>query len=180
MSAEHEIDSITFDPKGEFPFSTRDYLLHLLTIIAQFRDSTLDSRLRPLGLNVSRYRTMAVLSRFGACTMTEVASFTGMDRTTLTRVADQLVASGWAERLSEAKDRRQVLLQFTETGREVYMEAVKILLEVNAQLVEGLPESTRRDTARVLMRIVDNVAPNPMARNGIIHFSREGLDAGGD
>jgi len=103
-----------------------------------------------------------------------------MDRTTLTRVADQLVASGWAERLSEAKDRRQVLLQFTETGREVYMEAVKILLEVNAQLVEGLPESTRRDTARVLMRIVDNVAPNPMARNGIIHFSREGLDAGGD
>jgi DNA-binding MarR family transcriptional regulator len=180
MSAEQEIDSGSYDSEGEFPFATGDYLLHLLAIIALFRDSNLDAGLRPLGLNVSRYRAMAVLNRFGACTMSEVAKFTGVDRTTLTRVADQLVAAGWAERLSEAKDRRQVLLQFTDAGRVVFAEAVKVLLAVNAQLVEGVPENARRATAKVLMQIVENLAPSRLARNGIINFSREGLGDGDD
>jgi DNA-binding MarR family transcriptional regulator len=180
MSAKHPIDPRTYDSEGEFPFATGDYVLHLLAITALFRDSMLDSRLRPLGLNISRYRAMAVLNRFGACTMTEVATFTGVDRTTLTRVADQLVASGWAERLSEAKDRRQVLLQFTEKGREVFSEAVKVLLEVNVQFLDGVPEDERRATARVLMRVIDNLAPTRLARNGIIHFSREGLESEDD
>ena len=175
MTADSSTDRASQDPGHEFPFATGDYLLHLLAIIALFRDSALDARLRPLGLNVSRYRAMAVLNRFGACTMTEVAKFTGVDRTTLTRVADQLVAAGWAERLSEAKDRRQVLLQFTDAGRAVFEKAVVILLEVNAKLVEGVPEESRRATARVLMQVVENLAPSPLERNGIIHFSREGL-----
>ena len=175
MSAEPSTDPSSTDSEGEFPFATGDYLLHLLAIIALFRDSALDARLRPLGLNVSRYRAMAVLNRFGACTMTEVAKFTGVDRTTLTRVADQLVAAGWAERLSDAKDRRQVLLQFTEKGREVFAAAVKILLDVNAHLVAGVPEEARRGAAKVLMQVVENLAPSPLVRNGIIHFSREGL-----
>ena len=176
MSAEHEIDSGSYDSEGEFPFATGDYLLHLLAIIALFRDSNLDAGLRPLGLNVSRYRAMAVLNRFGACTMSEVAKFTGVDRTTLTRVADQLVAAGWAERMSEAKDRRQVLLRLTEAGRVVLVEAVKVIIDVNTALMENVSEQDQRVAARALMQVVDNVAPNKRARDGIIHFSREGLE----
>jgi DNA-binding MarR family transcriptional regulator len=180
MSAEPPTDPSSTDSEGEFAFASGDYLLHLLAIIALFRDSTLDARLRPLGLNVSRYRAMAVLNRFGACTMTEVAKFTGVDRTTLTRVADQLVAAGWAERLSEAKDRRQVLLQFTTSGREVFVEAVAILVDVNVRLLEGVPEDARRATAKVLMQVVENLAPSRLVRNGIINFSRDGRGAGED
>jgi len=176
MSVEQKTGHTSADPDGEFPFAPSDYVLHLLTIISLFRDSTLDSRLRPLGLNVGRYRAMTVLDRFGACTMTEVSSFTGVDRTTLTRVADQLVAAGWAERMSEAKDRRQVLLRLTDPGRKVLTEAIKVIIDVNAALLENVPDEDRRITARALMRVVDNVAPNKRSRDGIIHFSREGLD----
>lgn len=175
MSVEQKAEQKSRDPNGEFPFTPADYVLHLLTIISLFRDSTLDSRLRPMGLNVGRYRTMTVLDRFGACTMTDVSSFTGVDRTTLTRVADQLVGAGWAERMSEAKDRRQVLLRLTDEGRQVLADAVKVIVEVNATLLEGVPEEDQRLTARALMRVVDNVAPNRRSRDGIIHFSRETL-----
>ena len=68
-----------------------------------------------------------------------------------------------------------MLLQFTDAGRAVFEKAVVILLEVNAKLVEGVPEESRRATARVLMQVVENLAPSPLERNGIIHFSREGL-----
>ncbi len=176
MNVEQQTRQTSSDPGKEFPFAPSDYVLHLLTVISLYRDSTLDSRLRPLGLNVGRYRAMAVLNRFGACTMTEVSSFTGVDRTTLTRVADQLVASGWAERMSEAKDRRQVLLCLTGPGREILDEAIKVIIEVNASLLENVAEEDQRLAARTLMRMVDNVAPNKRSRDGIIHFSREGLD----
>jgi len=87
-----------------------------------------------------------------------------------------LVAAGWAERMSEAKDRRQVLLRLTDPGRTVLAQAIEVIIEVNSLLMENIAEDDQRIAARALMRVVDNVAPNKRSRDGIIHFSREGLD----
>lgn len=166
----------SIDPGEEFPFAVDDYLLHLVVAIYQFRDSRLDQGLRPLGLNVSRYRVLGVLERFGASSMTELASFTAMQRTTLTRIADQLVAAGLVARAGEARDRRQVILTLTEAGREAHSRGLDVVLQLNQRLLGGVPESERRAAARVLMQVVSRLAPSPMARDGIIHFSREGLE----
>jgi DNA-binding MarR family transcriptional regulator len=165
----------SIDPTEEFPFAVDDYVLHLVVAIYQFRDSKMDAALRTLGLNVSRYRVLGVLERFGASTMTELANFTAMQRTTLTRIADQLVAANWVERRAEARDRRHVVLDLTDLGRETHGRALGLVLNLNKRLMDSVPEHERRSTARVLMRVVDNLAPNRLARNGIIHFSREGL-----
>jgi DNA-binding MarR family transcriptional regulator len=163
------------DPKGEFPFAASDYVLHLLAAIHQFRDTALDGRLKGLGLNVGRYRVLGVLNRFGACTMTELSHFTAIDRTTLTRIADQLVANDQVERKASAKDRRQVLLDLTTAGREVYLEALGIVFEMNRRILDGIPEASHRETARTLKQVVENLAPDALARDSIIHFSREAL-----
>jgi DNA-binding MarR family transcriptional regulator len=166
------------DPTQEFPFAVDDYVLHLLAAIHQFRDSNLDNALRGLSLNVGRYRVLGVLNRFGASTMTELANFTAMQRTTLTRIADHLVAEGWVERRGEARDRRQVLLELTDAGRETYQRALGIVFELNGKLLDAVPEADARGAARVLIRVVENLAPNRAARDSIIHFSREALDPG--
>lgn len=169
---------VSVDPTEEFPFAVDDYVLHLLAAIHQFRDSNLDNALRSLGLNVGRYRVLGVLNRFGLSTMTELANFTAMQRTTLTRIADHLVAAGWVERRGEARDRRQVLLELTETGRKTYLRAVSIVFELNNRLLASVPEADARGAARVLVRVVENLAPNPAARDSIIYFSREALGTG--
>jgi DNA-binding MarR family transcriptional regulator len=163
------------DPEGEFPFAPSDYVLHLLAAIHQFRDSALDARLKALGLNVGRYRVLGVLNRFGACTMTELSHFTAVDRTTLTRIADQLVAHGQAERKTTAKDRRQVLLELTKPGREVYVAALGLVFDFNRRIMDGIPERAHRSTARTLKQMVGNLAPDALARDAITRFSREGL-----
>jgi DNA-binding MarR family transcriptional regulator len=167
----------SIDPAEEFPFAVDDYLLHLIVAIYQFRDSRLDAALRTLGLNVSRYRVLGVLERFGASTMTELASFTAMQRTTLTRIADQLVHTGLVERFGEARDRRHVVLDLTDHGRATHARAMNVVIHLNQRLLDRVPEAERRRAARVLMQVVDNLAPNRLARDGIIHFSREGLSA---
>ncbi|MBS0360642.1 MAG: MarR family transcriptional regulator, partial [Proteobacteria bacterium] len=147
----------SYDPADEFPFAVDDYLLHLVVAIYQFRDSRLDQVLRPLGLNVSRYRVLGVLERFGASKMTELASFTAMERTTLTRVGDQLVAAGLVTRASEPRDRRQVILSLTDEGRETHARAMGMVLSLNQVLLDRVPERERRSAARVLIRVVENL-----------------------
>ena len=163
------------DRGGEFPLPPGDYLLQLTSAMRTMRDTALDAQLRPHGLTASRYRVLGVLNQFGACTMSEMANFTAMDRTTLTRIADQLVVVGWVERKAAPKDRRQVLLELTGLGRNTYLAAVKIVFAYNKKILEDIPEEAHRATARVLKALVVNLAPNDHARDSIIHFSREAL-----
>ena len=159
---------VTTDPAGEFPFATDDYVLHLLVAIHQLRDSTLDGLLRPIGLNVGRYRVLSVLNRPGAYSMTEVANFTAIDRTTLTRIADQLVASGLVERRTDSKDRRQVRLEITPAGQVVYGDAVAVVRGLNGKLLRDIPEDQRRATARVLVHVVRQLAFSPAVRDSLL------------
>jgi len=163
------------DPAGEFPFDVVDYVPHLIAAIAQFRDSELDAALRVFGLNVGRYRVLGVLARFDDCTMTELANFTAIDRTTLTRTADHLVANGLVERSADGRDRRQVRLVLTAAGREIHRKALLIVFDLNGRLLEVVPEEESRTAARVLQAIVRALAPNAAAEKSIIHYSREAL-----
>jgi len=167
------------DPEGEFPFDVVDYVPHLIAAIHQFRDSALDRALRPLGLNVGRYRVLGVLTRFGLCTMTELALFTAIDRTTLTRIADQLVAGGFVDRRSHAQDRRQVRLELTASGVQVYRRALYQVFDLNSRLLDAVPDGQGRAAARVLQAIVRNLAPSQAACDSIISYSREALKAPG-
>jgi len=164
------------DPTGEFPLSPGDYVLHLVASVALFRDAALNRLLRPQGLNVGRYRVLGVLARFGRCSMTEVANYTAMERTTLTRIADQLVRAGYVDRTSSDKDRRQVLLELTPAGRQAHRPAVMALQGYNSRAMEGVSEAALRETARTLMAVVDNVAANRAARDAILVVGRIPLE----
>jgi DNA-binding MarR family transcriptional regulator len=167
------------DPQGEFPFAVTDYVPHLIAAINQFRDSTLDAALRKVGLNVGRYRVLGVLSRFGLCSMTELAHFTAIDRTTLTRIADHLVAGRLVERRSDAKDRRQVRLELTAEGVQLHRKGLHLVFDLNSRLLDSVPDEAARSAARVLQEIVRQLAPSRTARDSIIHYNREALKSGG-
>jgi len=107
--------------------------------------------------------------------MTELSHFTAIDRTTLTRIADQLVAAGQVERQTTAHDRRQVLLDLTPQGRAAYLKALGVVFEFNRRILDGIPDEAHRAAARTLKQVVENLAPDALARDSIIHFNREAL-----
>lgn len=165
------------DPRGEFPLSPVDFVMHLTSSMALMRDGALDQGLKPLGLSTSRYRVLGVLVRFGRLRMTDVANLTATDRTSLTRIADHMVQSGLVERTSSPKDRRQVFLDITDAGREAHRDAVAIVLGYNARLLRGIPEDIQRRAARTLVTMASNLAPNVAARDGIVHYADPANDA---
>lgn len=63
----------------------------------------MEGQLSLLCLNVGRDRALGTLRRFGPCTMSELATFSVVDRTTLTCTLDQLVKAGFAELIASIR-----------------------------------------------------------------------------
>jgi DNA-binding MarR family transcriptional regulator len=157
---------------GEFPYPVTTYLFHLFTTIGRLRDARLDKALRPLGLNVSRHRAIAVIALIEPCTMSELAELSAIDRTTMTRIVDQLVARGLAERAGSSADRRQVVMRLTETGRATYRKALRAIEGVNRVALADLPEEALRAMALTQQAILQNLAPDAERARRLLAFRR--------
>jgi DNA-binding MarR family transcriptional regulator len=161
------------DPEGEFPFPVSPYLFHLFAAITRLRDAKLDKALKPLGLNVTRHRAIAVIALLEPCTMSDLADLSAIDRTTMTRVVDQLVARQLAERTTPSEDRRQVLLTLTAKGHKVYQSALRVIGDLNHGALDGLSEDVLRVVARAQQTILSNLAPSAEMAQRLLTFRRD-------
>jgi len=140
----------TVDPRGEFPLDVTSYVFHLFAVVARHREAKLETVLKPLGLNLARHRALSVIAAFEPCTMSELAEYSAVDRTTLTRTVDLLVDGGLVERTTPREDRRQVLLTLTPEGAEACRASLQAIYRVNRALLAGLDDEEQRAVARAL------------------------------
>jgi DNA-binding MarR family transcriptional regulator len=161
------------DPKAEFPFDVATYLFHLFVVIARYRDASLDAALKPLGLNVSRHRSLGVIARMQPVGMSELADFSAVDRTTMTRTVDQLVAAGLVDRNSSTRDRRQVILTLTPQGRRTHRRSLEVIFEHNKASLAGVPDEMRRKAVRVHESILANLVPDPALAERLLFRPRD-------
>ena len=142
----------SLDPKGEFPLAPTEYFFHLMFHISRRHDARFEVELSASDLTAPRWRILAVIRRMENCTMNELALFTGVDRTTLTRAVDQLVSRGLVERSSPSRDRRKVHLALSVSGEELYMRTVKVMLQQNQTLAAALDDEALRAATRLLQQ----------------------------
>jgi DNA-binding MarR family transcriptional regulator len=138
------------DADGEFPLGPPEYFFYLLFQAARQRDLFFDRELAPVGLNLAQWRSLAIIRRLNSCTMTALARFSTVERTTLTRAVDQLVDRGLIDRSTPDRDRRQVNLRLSDAGKTVYSQAVAILKDRNAAMLSEVDPKRLRDATHVL------------------------------
>jgi DNA-binding MarR family transcriptional regulator len=160
------------DPEGEFPAAAPEYFFYMLFQTARRRDAQLDAALGPLGLTANRARTLTIIRRLEGCSMNTLARFTTIERTTLTREVDQLVALGLIERTTPANDRRRVCLALTPTGEKVYRRGVPAVLEASRQALNGVDPETLREFARLLQIILRNQIDDADWADDLISYGR--------
>lgn len=168
------------DPTGEFPLNSVDYLFYLLSAIGRLRESQLEPALQILDLNLARHRALEVIGRLGPCTMSELATFTSVDRTTLTRSVDQLLTSGLVERKKDPVDRRLVYVALTEAGQALQTRATAFVVNHGRYLLEGVSETEQREFIRLQRLLVAKLAPDVQAAEQILSFSRRPAAGDGD
>jgi DNA-binding MarR family transcriptional regulator len=151
----------TTDPAGEFPLDLTSYVFHLFAVVARHREARLEMALKPVGLSLSRHRALSVIYTLEPCTMSELADYSAVDRTTLTRTVDQLVDGGLVERATPREDRRQVVLTLTDQGRRTCRRSLKAIYAVSRELLTNVAEEDQRVVARSLEAMLGCLVDDP-------------------
>jgi DNA-binding MarR family transcriptional regulator len=160
------------DPLGEFPLGAPEYFFYLLFQTARQRDLAFDAVLASIGLSLVQWRALASVRRIENCTMSALARYSGVERTTLTRAADQLVERGFVERWSPEHDRRQVNLAMTEAGEAIYAEAVTLLKDSNQRSLERINPKQLREATRVLQAALQGIVEDNALAADLLSFGR--------
>ena len=77
-----------------------------------------------LNLNITDYKCMDFIVRFGSMTAGKLAELSGLTTGAITGVIDRLEKSGYARRVDNPKDRRSVIVELTwdQANRKQYEE----------------------------------------------------------
>jgi len=120
-------------------------------------------------VSLPQFRVLAVLADLGNARSTRVARALGLDASTVTRLADRLVAAGHVMRGSDPGNRTVVTLELSGTGRDLVAQVTKWRHGELTRIV-GQLESGERDTlTAALRRLVEtagdgygNIGPGPL------------------
>lgn len=98
-----------------------------------------DQALKPTGLKATQFSLLMAVAGNDGITIGKLARPLGMDRTTLSRNARILEKKGLI-RTREGEDRRTQVLNLTENGAGLLLEAIPLWEQVQKQLIEKIGE----------------------------------------
>ncbi|HUI07277.1 MAG TPA: MarR family transcriptional regulator [Verrucomicrobiae bacterium] len=108
---------------------------------------------RGADLSVPQFRTLALLSRSQAASLSAVAEFLGLSLPATSRLVDGLVKDGLVTRQIPAGNRRQVALSASARGRATWEAARQATQERLAEVIAPLT-ATERARVQEAMRIL--------------------------
>jgi DNA-binding MarR family transcriptional regulator len=121
-------------------FRLEDHLFFHFSQILARRTRALNARLRPYGLDYTRWRVLAVLQEHSGATMGRLSDLTSVDRTTLTRTLGLMEKAGLVARRERASDRRSIAISLTAKGRRLFARILPLaLLETDRALTGFSP-----------------------------------------
>jgi DNA-binding MarR family transcriptional regulator len=160
------------EPDGQVGEGFDEYLFYLFVQTVSRRNRDFAPALDDIGLSMTAWRAISVINRLDGCLMNELAEFTTVDRTTLTRAVDLLVEQGVARRVDAPEDRRQVRVELTGHGRALFDHALGALRTHNRGALQGLSEEDLRTLRALLQRILKNLIPDETLFQKVMRFER--------
>ena len=116
----------------------------------------LNEQLVGIGLYHSQWVIVYYLKQFGPSTLVEISHYIDVEKPTISRTVDRLEKSQLIEKIP-SKDRRKRLIQLTEQGNQVYVEAKKLVDEFEKKLIEGIAEGDMVTTFRTMQLLKEKL-----------------------
>lgn len=157
---------------GSIGEGMEEYLFYLVNQVHSRRVRELGGLFEALGLTIAHWRAMSAINRLDGCLMSELAEFTTVDRTTLTRTVDQLVEEGLAVRSQSEEDRRAVRVELTAKGRVVFGHAFTGLARHNARITSLLTAEDQKTLRSLLQKILKSQVQDQSQFRQLLTYSR--------
>jgi len=147
--------------RSEAAGQPRVRLAYLLVQVALRRERAMENMLAPLGLSPTQSRVLLYLSKTTDASMGQVADYIVIDRTSLTRAIDKLVAGGLVIRSEPAHDRRITCLRLTSAGQEICESVLAQFVSHSQELLRHVAEEEIGRTSDVLATMLAQLIDDP-------------------
>ncbi|WP_280399137.1 MarR family winged helix-turn-helix transcriptional regulator [Nocardia carnea] len=107
------------------------------------------------------YAVLTTLKEGGATSQAELGRRTGIDRSDIVAVLNDLVGRGFVERVTDPGDRRRNIVSLADPGRQHLGELDHRLDLAQQDLLAALTAAERRTLISLLGRILDDHATRP-------------------
>jgi DNA-binding MarR family transcriptional regulator len=158
------------EPPSDFAMDATEHVFLLLYQVSRHRNMRLEEALAPFNLTIAHWLPLAAIRRVEECSMSDLSRLTAIDRTTLTRSVDHLVATGLVDRHVPPRDRRRVTLSLTETGLAVQARALGRVRAANLAGIATVPQERRSDLVRLLEDLLRGQVAEPSLADDVIDF----------
>lgn len=112
---------------------------------------------KDFGITVDQWSVLKVLYNEEPMTHKELAEKTGKDQPTLTRIVDIIIKKELVERVEHPDDRRCLLVQLTDTGKERVKMLSPEIAAIRMKAWENLSEEDFKNFTRILNTIYNNL-----------------------
>ena len=107
------------------------------------------------GVRGYHFRVLAALDQFGASSQADLGRRTGIDRSDVVAILDDLVARGWARRRSDATDGRRNVVTITRRGTATLERLDRVVTDVQNTFVAPLTRSERTVLVHLLSKLTE-------------------------
>lgn len=132
----------------------------LLSRAATQSDRLVNEELARAGARKWHYAALATLDEFGPASQAELSRRTGIYRSDMVTVINELADRGLVERSPNPADRRQNIIAVTKQGHRQLLKLDKLLTEVENEVLAPLTPPERQQLARLLAALVDHHGQN--------------------
>lgn len=140
---------------GEIGLS--NYAPYLMNRIMGRYNASLRDEMAELGLTTPKMRVLAVLSVIDAPLIRELAVYTVIEQSTLSRALDQLAAEGRIRREADASDSRATRIHLTKAGRSTFETLWPRMADAHARMFKGIDDAERRAFVGTLQKMLANI-----------------------
>ena len=150
----------------ECPECLRGNLNWLLTQAHYSLATELTAALEPLGVTPRGHAVLAA-AMTGAHTQKQLAELVGLDKTTMVVTLDELEEAGLARRVPAPSDRRARVVEVTKDGARKVVEAEKVAMRVQADVLASLRETRGEQLLEGLCELVRQRLGEPAVCKGV-------------
>lgn len=134
-----------------------NYAPYLMNRIMGRYNASLRDEMAGLGLTTPKMRALAVLSVIEGPLIRELAVYSVVEQSTLSRALDQLAGDGLIRREADPADSRATRVFITEAGRTTFETLWPRMVEAQARMFRGIPEEERRAFVATLQKMLTNI-----------------------
>ena len=134
-----------------------DFLPYLVTQLAHRLNLDLTDKLRREGINIPRWRILAVLAMGEGVTVNEIADRAMLQQSALSRVLMTMEAEGYVDRRPRPSDSRYVEVFLTEKGRALFRALDPVVRRRQERLLQGFSPEEVEAAFSLIRRLRDNL-----------------------